>query len=408
MPPIDSVLGVISAEEFGRLAAEGRDWRARERDRFARKKYKLVPWADAEWVHREGPIADHFVHVSEKDPYMLAYTPSATDGERDRRVPIKPGRYLQRFYADRLSPEEIARHAATVRGSGIRVELTNSISEMQAIYAGRGMSACMSHSASHYMGAKFNGGLHPLAAYADSDLRLAWAKAPGGEAIARAIVWPARKIYSRCYGDTAAFRKALDADGWHSGLLDGACLKAIPLNADAYHYVHRSAKAPHFSGPYVDHVKWARWDPEAKTLTLQTRATGATHSVQHGDGILYPIDVAPNRPAGMTAETIAQEHARLVALEAAGTPEPTPKLSEPAYTAAQLLNEAMGGHVALGAGIGGIPQQAYWNNTLATNTAQDQFLSQQQAHIYQNYVARPQADLTEEAIAALYAATQRF
>lgn len=328
-------LGVAAGTSGTVMDTPKASWQERERARFAGAKYKPVPWADAEWVHKVGPVSEHFVHVSEKDPYMLAYTPSAADGERDRRVPIKPGRYLQKFYADRLTAEQIAKLAGEVRGSGLKVEFTTDLRTMQAVYASHGLSACMSYSVGHYMGSKFNGGLHPLAAYAGGDLKLAFSKAREGHVSARALVWPERKVYSRAYGDTEALRKALDADGWASGLLDGARIQAIPLVEAAYNCYRKSAMGPHFSGPYVDHIKWARYDAKDGSLRLQATATGATHSVQHGDGIIYPIDVAPQRPAGATGESIAAEHKRLCTMEA-GQPAPKPEPHQTGLTVAEL------------------------------------------------------------------------
>lgn len=284
------------------------NWREREQARFARGKYKPVPWAKEGWfadLPADDPRRDHFVHVSERDPWMLAYTPKPGDGEADRRVPIKPGRYLQKFFSDRLSAEQIKHFASQVRGSGLKITFTDNPGLIKKVYQSTGV-ACMSRGTTHYRAAHFNGGVHPTAAYCGGDLKLAYATDPkSGEIIARAIAWPERKVFSRCYGDYEAMKKALEADGYTYGLLDGARLALIPLQSHS----------DHFTAPYVDHIKWARHDPEAPALILQARATGATHSVQHGDGIAYPIASAPPRPAGNSSITIAEEWKRLCAHE---------------------------------------------------------------------------------------------
>lgn len=296
------------------------NWRERETLRFLRGKYKPVPWAKEAWFTEitdadprgEGDARrDHFVHVSERDPWMLAYTPRASDGEQDRRVPIKPGRYLQKFFADRLSPEQVKHFASQVRGSGLRIEYTDKADMIRKVYQTPGVTACMSHGSSHYSCASRNGNLHPTAAYCGGDLKLAYALDPATNAIvARTLVWPERKLFSRCYGDFEAMTKALAAEGFTYGLLDGARLAPIPLR-----------ELPgYFTAPYVDHIKWAAFDKETETFRLQCRATGATHSVQHGDGIAYPIAAAPHRPAGNPGESVHQEWVRLCALEA-GKPQ---------------------------------------------------------------------------------------
>lgn len=313
-----------------KLNATPTNWRGREQARLDSGKYKPVPWAKEPWfaaLPEADPRRDHFVHISERDPWMLAYTPTPSDGERARIFPIKPGRYLQKFFAGALTPEQVKHFASQVRGSGFKIVYLRDAPAIQKAYQTSGLTACMSYSASHYRCAGHNGGLHPTAAYSESDLALAVAHRPeDGAPIARALVWSERKLYSRAYGDHEAMNKALQAEGYAYGLLDGAALRCIPLQSIPNH----------FTCPYIDHVKWARL--EGERLVLQCAATGATHSVQHGDGIAYPIANAPQRPAGATDESIAQEHARLCALEA-GKPEPKaePKKAAPQEGARQWI-----------------------------------------------------------------------
>lgn len=293
--------------EIKKAPAKVGDWRVREATKLTNGKYKSVPWAAEPWFAalQEGdPRRDHYTHISERDPWMLAYTPTPADGERARILPIKPGRYLQKFFADALTADQIRDYASKVRGSGLTILYTRDVDMIRKVYQTSGVTACMSYGAGHYKSAHHNGGHHPTAAYAESDLSLAYAVNPDKVIIARALVWPERKMYSRAYGDHEAMNRALQAAGYAYGLFDGAALRAIPLEGIANH----------FTSPYIDHVKWARH--KDGRLILQCHATGATHSVQHGDGIAYPIVSAPARPAGGTGESIAAEHARLCTIEA--------------------------------------------------------------------------------------------
>ena len=282
----------------------------------------LPPWHAEPWAQHEpsDPRFLHFAHISHNDPRLLAYTKSPAHGELGQRLPIKPGRYLTQFYGDTLTPEQIKHWASCVRGTSMSLHITTDPKEIIQIYGTVGV-ACMSHSTRHYRSAAYNGGLHPTISYTKGDLAVAYlapeATAPGLPkiAVARAVVWPARKLYSRAYGDSEAMRAELDAQGYTAGPLDGARIWTPSCSRE----MHLGA----VTCPYVDHVKWARLDGDF--LILQSLAQGATHSVNHGDGVAYPIATAPMRPISPLHESPAQEHARLVALE---TGQPAPPTEE--------------------------------------------------------------------------------
>lgn len=313
-------------------------WARSQYSRLCLGRHKPAPWHAEPWAQHSptDPRFLHFLHHSEKQTGLLAYTPSAPrDDAKPIRVPIKAGRYLQRFYAADLTPEQIKSWAAKVRGRAMTLHTTTNATEILHLYQRVGQ-ACMSHTAGHYKSAHLNGGHHPTAAYADSpDLALAYILEEGetdpARARARAVIWPARKLHTRAYGDTEAMLETLAASGYRPGLLDGARLRILPITGDR-------AYLNCLTAPYIDHIKWALYNPAAKTLTLQDRATGATHSVQHGDGFAYPIHEAPKRPIHVTSETIAREHARLVALEAAPADSPPTIPSPPPCITANIPN----------------------------------------------------------------------
>ena len=61
----------------------------------------------------------HQTHVSEKDPTLLAYTQSMDKLMRGIQTQIRPGRYLQQFYGDVLTPEQIKYWAERQVTSGL-------------------------------------------------------------------------------------------------------------------------------------------------------------------------------------------------------------------------------------------------------------------------------------------------
>lgn len=323
-----------TAEEKATLEALP-DWGRREYEKLLLGHFKPVPWHAESWAKHPAtdPRALHFPHLSTTIAGCITYCqPPRPDAKQPIRIPIKPGKYLQKFYGDSLTADLIKNFAAKVRSHNTNLLFTNDPAKITAIYQSVGQ-ACMSHSTSHYRAANFNGAKHPTTVYATSpDLALAYTTNPeNADAItARAIVWPDRKLYARAYGDTEAMIEALHSSGFRSAPLDGARLPLLPLSKKDF-------GEGFYTCPYIDHIKWARLDAAAGYLILQEAATGATHSVQHGDGVAYPIAHAPKRPVHNYPGTIAQEHAHYLAIES-GKPAPTPTPTADAITARPRAN----------------------------------------------------------------------
>jgi hypothetical protein len=295
-------------------------WREREVRRFEEEYYKQVPWTEMDW-YRANRVGDHYVHVSRTNPELLAYTPSPEYGQLDRQMQIKPGRYLAKFFGHILTPAQINEHTGAVRANLAKLEFAKTDIEIERIYracAGGGATACMSYSRDHFaFGHSERLNKHPVHAYAAGDIQLAYIRSEKG-IVARVLVWPEKKIFARPYGDYKQIQAALEAQGYKSGVFDGARL--TPILCPTTHYqVNKDPKrfAEHFLfGPFVDHMNWACYD--GKELRLQTKATGATHSTQHGDGVIYPIAGAPAR-AG-TGVSPRLDHQKMVAIESGEKP----------------------------------------------------------------------------------------
>jgi hypothetical protein len=197
------------SEAFKRLP-----WRVREEMRLLSGAYEPLPWAK-----ELEPIADHFAHTSIADSGLVAYTENANKGERDIQLRIKPGRYLTRFYPH-LKPPDIQRlTAAFDKSSNLQFAIT--AEEIERVYL-NGPSSCMTHKTEHY-----DGHVHPVHVYGNSDVQLAYIENSDGRAAARVLVWPERKVFSRVYGDSNRIVPRLQALGYKAGSLEGAKIRLI-------------------------------------------------------------------------------------------------------------------------------------------------------------------------------------
>ena len=99
------------------------EWIDRERARFETGHYKRPGWIDegaalpSFHVAVGDPRALHFAHVSREDSSLIAYTESEEKGRADKKRQIKPGRYLEKFFSDRLTKPQIAAWAARYRAT---------------------------------------------------------------------------------------------------------------------------------------------------------------------------------------------------------------------------------------------------------------------------------------------------
>lgn len=241
---------------------ERRNWTRREAKRFGDGAYRAVPWP--QWTreynaalndcpeHRTtyGPATTfyHYAHRSQKEPGMIAYTPDTAHGVQDRQVITTPGRYLEKFFIGHSDP-------ATRRGWGELCAAVDSLQiartpdEVERVYRGKALRTVPFRSC---MGPDLHACFddpHPVIAYGDSDLGIAYL-GPIDAALARAVVWPDRKLYGRLYGE-GSLKYTLEDHGFTNGSLEGARIRAL--------------RHPSHNGwimPYVDHLSKGRRDGE--------------------------------------------------------------------------------------------------------------------------------------------------
>jgi hypothetical protein len=197
-------------------------WHERERGRFG-NAYVHVPWAGEPWnVGHE----HHYPHLSQKQLGKIAFTEDDKKGMADRQTIISPGRYLTRFFSDKLTPKEIERWAGAVSMASKEFELkiTQDADEIEAIYV-NGPGSCMS--------GKRSWEVHPARIYAGPDLAVAYLGTPE-KPTARCVIWPEKKLRSVMYGDVTKLEIALDGADYVEGEMYGARLRKIELGHGAY------------------------------------------------------------------------------------------------------------------------------------------------------------------------------
>ena len=208
--PKSEIVTFLPSEE------ESADWRSREYDRFMSGTYLEVPWRP---VDRYDQI--HYTHLSLSHPGLIAYTASEEHGVQDRQTRMAPGRYLQRFYAEHASNDQIAEWIAACKAEHLQLQIARTPDDVVTVYTAKdGPTSCMDH--------RLRVEIHPSIVYGDSDLGVAYLGDLESETItARCVVWPDRQLYDRAYGDKATLIQLLRAHGYTKGAFEGARIRLI-------------------------------------------------------------------------------------------------------------------------------------------------------------------------------------
>jgi hypothetical protein len=130
----------------------------------------------------------------------LSYFQDESKGQRGIRTPIKPGRYLRKFFGDVLTEKQIA-FFATWQTTGCRpngysdenaypLSFARTPDDIVEVYK-RGPQSCMKSG--------FSVSGHPARVYGAGDLAIAYLEDSSGTIIARALCWPENKAFGRVY-----------------------------------------------------------------------------------------------------------------------------------------------------------------------------------------------------------------
>ena len=199
---------------------------------YKRQTYTRTPWT------LDDAYPAHFCHLAIESDGQIAYTPDNEAGYASRKTRVRPGRYLEKFYAH-VSLETRQAWIIACRNRDGSVDLARTPDETETVYRNTvgDWHSCMGPD-SHK---RFS--VHPARCYGGPDLAVAYL-GPINEALARAVVWPAKKIHSTIYGNPK-LREVLEKAGYTRGELDGARIRAIEHDRGGYVM------------PYVDGIDYA-------------------------------------------------------------------------------------------------------------------------------------------------------
>jgi hypothetical protein len=178
------------------------DWHEREKKRFANGEYVYVLWTEEPWWK---DIDGHFAHVGVKDKTRIAFTPDAEKGAADRQTAMLPGKYLQQFFGDVLSADEVREFAMqhATKFETIEFKWAKTAKEIEHVYKVGPTDSCFSKSKKANL-------------YASGDFAVAYLEDGNGRVTARALCVPEKKIYPHIYGDRLRLKEALTKAGYSS------------------------------------------------------------------------------------------------------------------------------------------------------------------------------------------------
>lgn len=253
-------------------------------ERFATGEWKPLPWANEPWVKSD---LNHFAHVSCANEFQVAFWDGVAAAQADHVTVMSPGRYLQRFYADVLSTTAI-RDWAVKLDTECQLTVYTEPDDIAAAYVEAG-TGCMRYPDDGicHDGVAWRSGQNPTRVYGAGDLGVALLRR-NGYCIGRALVWPAKKVVGRIYGDIERMADVFQNEGWtfdsngHAadsrgqGLLNGArLLKIQPEGRDG-----------NFMMPYLDlGYRVSHLDDEHFELNLS-----GTYYAHRTDGLLNAPD----------------------------------------------------------------------------------------------------------------------
>lgn len=188
--------------------------------------FDLNPWRHHQWFKDNWlRLVERLPRPSEKHPGLLSYFQTLDKRKRNIRTPIKPGRFLSKFFSDVLTETEI--HELALEWSNKtalqEVKFTQDPDVIEDVYR-YGPHSCMA-----FKDGGFSSPVHPARVYAGPDLAVAYL-GPQDNASARAVVWPEKKVFGRLYGDESRLQASLLAQGYTHGDDDdfaGARLRRI-------------------------------------------------------------------------------------------------------------------------------------------------------------------------------------
>jgi len=206
------------------------------------------PWSYTHWVQENDEARKLLEQLSPRPSStkagLVAYYQTPEKRARDILTPIKPGRFLKKYFSEIIkthimgtSVEEVIQSYSLEWVNAFarqKLTITQDSDEIEAVYKSNKLGSCMWFGIDDY-----DGNCHPARVYGGNlDLGIAYI-GTRDDCAGRCLVWPKKKIYcTKMYGDTDRLEAALQAEGYQQGCkgdFEGARLLCI---ADGdYNYV---------------------------------------------------------------------------------------------------------------------------------------------------------------------------
>lgn len=189
-----------------------KNWREREAEKFKNGHYTLP-----EFLKPYGK-ADHFLHIS-SDKLRLAYTKDDLRGSQNVQTNISFEGYFEKYSPmtyTAYKPIKEKWELFLLERLGLKIAMTpEEIVHVYTHFSGYEdgvSSSCMRGQFTRLP-------KHPTSVYGAGDLGIAYVQKDGAT-VARALVWPEKKIYSRVYG-REIIHQALKSSGYEKGAYYG-------------------------------------------------------------------------------------------------------------------------------------------------------------------------------------------
>ncbi len=221
---------VLQAKVQPRKVAVGGDenWRERELGRLNSGEY--VPLLDKlrYWSLRYYP--DHYAHNAKKKPELIAYTKDDEKGRADKQSLVSIETYVKMLAAKSVAVGDGEWHGSTIENMVRKqldyartfektYKLATTPEDIARVYieydrnVDSVSSSCMRYGYDNWPDVDGEG-YHPASVYGAGDLAVAYITNDVGKTVARCLVWPEKKIYSRVYAGNDALQRLLKQDGY--------------------------------------------------------------------------------------------------------------------------------------------------------------------------------------------------
>jgi hypothetical protein len=198
-------------------------WRQREQDRFNSGEY-LPLCADLAF-HAKLAKPLHYAHTAKRKPTLIAYTKDDERGAADKQSVMTIEAYIeliaQEHWSTQLKTALAKRQLEYATAAYKPFLLATDADDIVSVYTNYDedsesvSKSCMRFEEDDSTWSKVDGKrYHPCRVYAAGDLAVAYLTNDDGYTVARALVWPERKLFSRVYDGSGRLTPLLKHAGY--------------------------------------------------------------------------------------------------------------------------------------------------------------------------------------------------